>query len=270
MNIFLNQLYLVKGDKQNNIQMKKYLLVVFVALATALSVSQAGAAKKASNEFKQYFGAGLCKQPGYHCIKIKKGDSWEKLFPNEKQLDIVQRVNRTNMRLWAGKTIAVPDNLKDITALDVAPFPKNIKPSDNQLIVVDQNKLAWGAYNREGDLVHWGPISSGKDFCKDIKRSCNTRTGEFYVFNKKGAKCSSNIYPVGRGGSEMPYCMFFYRGFALHGSNEVPGYRASHGCVRIFTEDAKWLNLKFVEIPNREGTIIGTKVVVQKLKKGSK
>ncbi len=46
----------------------------------------------------------------------------------------------------------------------------------------------------------------------------------------------------------MPYCMHFSGGYALHGSPTVPGYNASHGCVRLFTEDAKWLNQHFVDI----------------------
>lgn len=231
-----------------------------------MAITQVGlAAKKTTSRTPHYFGAALCKTVGYECLKVKRGQSWKKLFPDEAQRDIVQRVNRTNMRLWAGRMIAVPTNLAKTTIQDVAPFPKQIEASDNKLIIVDQNKLAWGAYGRDGNLVKWGAISSGKNYCGDIKRACTTMTGEFYVFNKKDKRCKSSIFPVGRGGSVMPYCMYFYKGYALHGSNEVPGYRASHGCVRLFTRDAKWLNTKFVELPNREGTLIGTKVVVQKL-----
>ena len=60
----------------------------------------------------------------------------------------------------------------------------------------------------------------------------------------------------------MPYCMFFHTGFALHGSYEVPGYNASHGCVRLYKEDAKWLNEEFVELPAFENDK-GTTVIVQ-------
>ena len=35
--------------------------------------------------------------------------------------------------------------------------------------------------------------------------------------------------------------MYFYRGWAIHGSNSVPAYPASHGCVRVTRADAKWL-----------------------------
>ena len=34
---------------------------------------------------------------------------------------------------------------------------------------------------------------------------------------------------------------YFYRGWAIHGSNSVPAVPASHGCVRVTRADAKWL-----------------------------
>ncbi|HSK21542.1 MAG TPA: L,D-transpeptidase family protein, partial [Egicoccus sp.] len=35
--------------------------------------------------------------------------------------------------------------------------------------------------------------------------------------------------------------LYFYRGFAIHGSGSVPAYPASHGCVRVPMADAAWL-----------------------------
>ncbi|HTT90791.1 MAG TPA: peptidoglycan-binding protein [Acidimicrobiales bacterium] len=35
--------------------------------------------------------------------------------------------------------------------------------------------------------------------------------------------------------------MYFYKGWAIHGSPSVPAYPASHGCVRISNADADWL-----------------------------
>ena len=61
----------------------------------------------------------------------------------------------------------------------------------------------------------------------------------------------------------MPYCMYFHKGFALHGSHDVPGRRASHGCIRMFTRDAMWLNHNFVELSNEGNQHLGTKVVVK-------
>jgi peptidoglycan hydrolase-like protein with peptidoglycan-binding domain len=34
---------------------------------------------------------------------------------------------------------------------------------------------------------------------------------------------------------------YFYRGWAIHGSNSVPAGPASHGCIRVTRADAKWL-----------------------------
>jgi peptidoglycan hydrolase-like protein with peptidoglycan-binding domain len=34
---------------------------------------------------------------------------------------------------------------------------------------------------------------------------------------------------------------FFYRGWAIHGSNSVPAYPASHGCIRVTRADATYL-----------------------------
>lgn len=41
----------------------------------------------------------------------------------------------------------------------------------------------------------------------------------------------------------MPYAVFFHGGYAIHGTADVKklGQRASHGCVRLMTENAKTL-----------------------------
>ncbi len=218
----------------------------------------------AKNIGSKYYGQGLCSNPQYHCVTIKKGGRWKALFPNPEHRDLVQRINRTNMYLWRGRKIAVPYNIETLSIYDISPFPRYIKKFREKIIIVDQDKLAWGAYHNS-ELVKWGPISSGKNYCGDIKRNCTTPPGIYYIFNKKDKRCKSNIFPVGRGGAKMPYCMFYYRGFALHGSHEVPGYRDSHGCVRLFTEDAKWLNETFIEIATDENNYKGTKIIVQKL-----
>lgn len=44
-------------------------------------------------------------------------------------------------------------------------------------------------------------------------------------------------------GSPMPHSIFFYGGYAIHGTNEVKhlGQTASHGCVRLHPDNAKRL-----------------------------
>ncbi len=210
-----------------------------------------------------YYGTGLCVYPEYECIKVQSGQTWENLFPDEKQRDLVQRINRFYNSVWAGKEIVVPKDLAHATLLSLSPFPDRIDAEHEKQIIVDQDKLAWGAYDATGQLVSWGPIASGSDKCSDSNKPCRTLTGIFRVFSKESASCKSDIFPIGKGGAKMPYCMYFHKGFALHGSTDMPGYRASHGCVRMFVRDAKWLNEEFVEISNEKNEYMGTVVVVR-------
>lgn len=243
--------------------MKRTILMTLSA-TILLSVAEASIKPTVGSEF---YGQALCKTnpEKYSCVTVPNGaTTWAKLFPDERERDIVQKLNRTDTYLSRGKVLSVPIDLKSITIMDIAPFPFQLEKKGDKYILIDQNRLAWGAYNKDGKLVRWGPVSTGQDYCGDINRSCNTYTGIFYTFGKKGANCRSNIFPVGRGGSVMPYCMFFLKGYALHGSNEVFGYRASHGCVRMFTRDAQWLNQQFIDEPGDNGSLLGTQVIVQK------
>lgn len=210
------------------------------------------------------YGESLCNSPDYLCIKIKNGESWDDLFPNAEERDMVRRINRMNISLRAGMTIAVPKNIDRLTIYDVSPFPRYIESTGEKTIYVSQKKLAWGAYDVDGELLWWGPISSGLSKCPGVRGGCTTPTGSFRIIRKQDIDCVSTVFPQRTygesGGALMPYCMHFFRGYALHGSDDVPGFRASHGCVRMFTEDARWLNEEFVDLPG--GGMQGTRVVI--------
>lgn len=225
-------------------------------------VTNADAKTSEKNNMPNYYGPALCKYPQYECIKVKSGQSWKSLFPDERQRDLVQRVNRTYNWIGSGRILAVPKNLSEATLIDLAPFPRYIAEHEKQ-VIVDQDKLAWGAYDETGKLINWGPISSGRTKCPDSAGSCLTLTGMYRVFSKENEKCKSDIFPIGRGGAKMPYCMYFHKGFALHGADDIPGYRASHGCVRLFVRDAKWLNQEFIDTGNETNNNIGTKIIVR-------
>lgn len=214
-----------------------------------------------SSHAAPYFGTGLCAYPQYECIKIGHGQNWTNLFPDETQRDLVQRLNRSYNSIWLGKEIVVPRNLSKITLLDISPFPLEIPDKEKQ-VIVDQDKLAWAAYD-QGQQIKWGPIASGRDKCPDSANACKTMTGVFRFFSKENQNCRSDVYPIGKGGAKMPYCMYFHKGFALHGSDDMPGFRASHGCVRLFVRDAKWLNEEFVETSSDKNNQTGTKVTVR-------
>jgi L,D-transpeptidase ErfK/SrfK len=209
------------------------------------------------------YGAQLCKEPGFVCQKVKRGQSWKSLFPDEYERDIVMRVNRLNISLYPGIVLAVPENLEVGDVLDYAPFPRQIETTE-KVVMVDPAERAWGAFDEGGNLIKWGPLSAGADYCPDIGKGCRTKAGSFRVYSLGSSNCVSRKFPVGRGGAPMPYCMFFNGGIALHGSpGGLVGYNASHGCVRLNVHDAEWLRYDFIEGPNVDNNYRGTRIIVK-------
>ena len=89
-------------------------------------------------------------------------------------------------------------------------------------------------------------------------RVSTKRSSKSNGVNVRGILYFSNpekILVDGYGGSPMPYCMFFSKYYAIHGSYHVPNHNASHGCVRIKPNDARWLYNNFMRI--------GTKVIIK-------
>lgn len=209
----------------------------------------------ANNPPKPYYGKELCDYPGFRCVKVKRGQTWDRLFPDLRERELVKRLNRTNLPLYMRHWIVVPENLSRLSHLEISPFPHYREAQNHKLILVDLSLHAFAAYNKNGQLVHWGPISGGKPICKKTGESCATITGDFRITRKDNAECISNTYPEStNGGAPMPFCMFFKGGYAMHGST-LPGYHNSHGCVRLFYDDAKWLNHHFAKV--------GTRVIVR-------
>jgi hypothetical protein len=81
---------------------------------------------------------------------------------------------------------------------------------------------------RGGTLIGMSTVSTGKP-------GNDTPTGSFPILQKK-VKHTSNLY-----NAPMPYMQrLTWDGIALH-SGEIPGYPASHGCVRLPNAFAKQL-----------------------------
>ncbi len=222
------------------------------------------------------YGSKLCVERGFHCyqidkheisregqtkqdtktVKRKQLDSWGSLFPDPTARMLVMKLNRMNIELERGMVIAIPDILAGKTLMDFSPFPLSRNGTGEKVLIWDPKLLAWAAYNEGGILTRWGPGVGGKEWCPDIERPCKTINGTFRLMYKTGRYHRSDHYPVGEclgsllarpGCAPMPWFMCFDDdGYGLHGSDEIPGYNASHGCIRIFTDDAEWLNLNFV------------------------
>lgn len=144
-----------------------------------------------------------------------------------------------------------------VYASDITPaeFEGLMRTSTANTLVFDPRRHTYEAINNQGKVVRTGRASGGANYCRDIKRGCRTPVGSFSIIGKRGASCRSSRYPVGKGGAPMPYCMFFSKYYAIHGSYDVPNHNASHGCIRVKPNDARWLYSNFIHI--------GTKVKVK-------
>ena len=212
---------------------------------------------------KSHLGPAWCQKDGFFCLRVKGGQSWESLFPDDRERDMVMRINRTNTMLYPSRVIMVPDNLERADVLDFSPFPVIIEPQSEKVIVFDPNRHAYAAYDSDGTLLRWGPATGGAKWCDDIQSGCITDAGEYRIYTSGNSDCISSKFPLPDGGAPMPYCMFFNGGQAFHGSpGGVIKGNVSHGCVRLFVEDAEWMRYDFVEPPMAANRYRGTKVVV--------
>lgn len=198
--------------------------------------------RKVNHVSGPYYGKHMCNSFNYFCIKIRPNDTWESVFPNARNRDLVKRLNRTNVDLNRRSWIVVPREFS-YDVREYSPLPMHMNTDNQKMIYIDLSTHAFGAYNEKGQLVHWGPVAAGTS-------SHNTVTGNFRIYRKQGEDCISSKYPEPDGGAPMPYCMHFHKGFALH-AQLLPGYHASHGCVRLLTRDAIWLNHNFAKIGTR-------------------
>ena len=152
-------------------------------------------------------------------------------------------------------SIVVPDTIINDKLL-YSPFPKYLALLERvkKILLVDQRIQAFAAYE-SGNLVNWGPTSTGK-------KSTPTPNGLFHT-NWKSKKTISTDNP------EWILKWYFnlenFRGVSLH-QYELPGYPASHACVRLLEEDAFWIyNWAEQWILTKDGEFViayGTPVII--------
>lgn len=133
-----------------------------------------------------------------------------------------------------------------------ARLPGHLDTGGKKMVLVDPNVHAWGAYNKDGDLIRAGIATAGGAVCPpDANESdCRTTSGTFRIMTTAGSRCASKTFPRPTGGGLMPYCMYFHNGEALHGSPDdiVIERNISHGCVRMRIPDAEWMYTNFAKV----------------------
>jgi len=198
----------------------------------------------------------FCYLPGFHCQAVKPTDTWFKLWPDPRKREMMMKLNRTNVALNYRGWLLVPNDLNHTSWNQLSPFPMHRDTHGHALLYVNLSLFAFAAYDKEGNLVRWGPATGGRAYCSDLHRSCASATGVYRIYKMGGADCKSNEFPLkSHGGAPMPYCMHYFQGFAIHASTLMGFVNRSRGCVRLFKDDAKWLNEHFAQV--------GTEVMVR-------
>ncbi|MGH8910135.1 MAG: L,D-transpeptidase family protein [Egibacteraceae bacterium] len=123
-----------------------------------------------------------------------------------------------------------------LAALESPAFP-NLRGGPGRRVEVDLSRQVL-YYVEGGELARIMPVSSGNGASYEredgsVARSL-TPVGTFKV-----QRTISGVREADLGTLYDP--MYFYQGWAIHGSNSVPAYPASHGCVRVTRTDALWL-----------------------------
>lgn len=186
----------------------------------------------------------------YHLDSIESKtelDSFKTRFGSEVQTKIFALNRMDAWRLKEGSTIVIPDSVAN-NFMDFSPFPKEMAllQSIPQAVLISRRVQAIGLYEG-GKLVKWGPASTGK-------KSTQTPVGLFYGNYKSREKIST---------IDKSWIMPFYFNFMNYegiGTHEytLPGYPASHGCVRLRNEDAVFIYnwAKQWELNRNEQTVL--------------
>jgi lipoprotein-anchoring transpeptidase ErfK/SrfK len=168
----------------------------------------------------------------YHAMAMKdSGMAKLKSQYDTNQLQVICAINRVDKQHIAHvDTIVIPDNVLTDDA-QYSPFPQSVPALKDvkKIVFFSYVAEAFGAYEN-GKLVRWGPSNMGRK--KDP-----TPTGLTYVNWKKQVDTSSvkdewilkwNVNILNKGGV----------GFHEY---DLPGYPASHSCLRLMDADAEYL-----------------------------
>lgn len=233
-----------------------FLVVVFFILSSSTSYSQTIAA--ADPAVSDTTLPILPVEVTYHFDTLKEKTAVADFNAkyNEDERNIILAINRISSSvIRKGKVLVMPDTLLP-SMLDYSPYPGTLPGFDSipKLILISLRIQAFAIYEN-GWLTRWGPVSSGK-------KSTPTPAGLFHTNFKAEVKISSE-----NSDWIMPWYFNFYarRGIAMH-QYFLPGYPASHACVRMQEKDAKWI-FDWAEqwkLSSRTGAVIktGTPVII--------
>ena len=219
----------------NSFELKKDSLSVNVdSLATVKKDSIATVQKQELEKNRKTSKFSVYKGETFSYWPIKVSDSLSKLFfktfTKEQQYTIAALNRIDTDHIKTRDTLIVPNEFK-AQFIDYTPFPRLLDNAKEipKLIIFSYPIQAYGVYEN-GNLVKWGPTNMGK-------KSAQTPRGLFFT-NWKGRKVKSTV--------DDEWILNW--NFNIHNTDGVgwhqyalPGYPASHSCLRLLDADAQWL-----------------------------
>jgi lipoprotein-anchoring transpeptidase ErfK/SrfK len=145
-------------------------------------------------------------------------------------LAIILKINRVDIdHARVGDTLVVPTSARPMLAW--TPFPRDLPEARavSRLLLVSARVQAFAAYD-SGRLARWGPVSSGR-------REMPTPPALYHA----NWKARTHVSTVDEGWILDWYVnLDNFAGISLH-QYELPGRPASHSCVRLREDDARWI-----------------------------
>lgn len=152
-----------------------------------------------------------------------------KEFPKEEQ-NIILSLSRLDARHISKDTLVIPDTFApDLRSYAPFPFYVPVLKVVHKMVVFSYPAQAFAAYE-QGRLVRWGPTSLGK-------KSTPTPTGLFFA-NWKARETISTVSDEWK--LKWNFNIWNKGGVGWH-EYAMPGYPASHSCLRLLEPDAKFL-----------------------------